>query len=347
MPTISVDFAVSALFVFLLGLFGIAAALLYYRATVPRVSTGLRRVLIVLRAAAFTLILILLTQPLFRLSFTSLEPPALAVLTDNSASMRITDAGGSRSEVLRSALRSEVLARIGRHADLRYYTFGLNLRNSGEMPHDTLPLDEEATNFSAALQALARERVQHHLDAAVILTDGTPTLGRNPLYDAGAPGIPLYTVGIGDTTEPRDLLVVRTIANRLVYSDVATPVSVVLKSSGLPGRTVAVHLREGNTELAQTTLRLEEGTREYEVILNYTPHGEGTVRYTVQADVLRLFLGVENVRNFERVFLRAEVLARPAVERVGREAEALPALSLKRPPGGPAPGRPARPASRP
>ncbi len=298
MPTITVDFAVSALTVLLLALAGMAAALWFYRATVPQVSKRLRYLLTALRGIAFTLILILLAQPLLRLSFTSVEPPVLAVLVDNSASMRITDTGGSRAEALQTALRSNVFPRIARHTDLRFYTFGLNLRPWAHAPHDTLPLDEQATDFSTTLQALARERVQHPINAALLLTDGAPTLGRNPIYDAEALGLPLYTVGIGDTAEPRDLLIVRTITNQLVYSDVSTPVTVVLKSSGLADRTVAIHLRQGNTELAQSSLRLEGGTREYEVTLNYTPHGEGTLRYTVQADALPEELTPANNRAF-------------------------------------------------
>lgn len=298
MPTVTVDFAVSALIVLLLACLGLAAALWFYRATVPQVPSRLRYLLTALRALAFTLILILLAQPLLRLSFTSVTPPVLAVLADNSTSMRITDARGSRADALQTALRSDAFPRIARHADLRFYTFGLKLQPWTHTPHDTLRLDEQATDFSTALQALARERVQHHINAAILLTDGAPTLGRNPLYDAEALGLPLYTVGIGDTTEPRDLLIVRTITNQLVYSDVSSPVTVVLKSSGLAGRTVAIHLRQGNTELAQSSLHLEEGAREYEVTLNYTPHGEGTFRYTVQADTLPEELTPANNRAF-------------------------------------------------
>lgn len=298
MPTITVDFALSALIVLLLALAGIAGALWFYRATVPQVSNRLRYILTALRGIAFTLVLILLAQPLLRLSFTSVQPPVLAVLTDNSASMRITDTRGSRAEALRTALRSNVFPRIARHADIRFYTFGLNLRPWDRAPHDTLPLDEQATDFSATLQSLARERLQHPMNAALLLTDGEPTLGRNPLYDAEALGLPLYTVGIGDTTEPRDLQIVRTITNQLVYSDVSTPVTVILKSSGLADRTVAIHLRQGNTELSQSSLRLEGGTREYEITLNYTPHGEGTFRYTVQADALPEELTPANNRAF-------------------------------------------------
>jgi hypothetical protein len=299
MPAIHIDFGAPALLVFLLACAGIAAAIWYYRTTTPRVSRRLRILLLTLRGTALTLLLVLLTQPLVHLSFTTVEPPTLAVLVDNSTSMRVIDKQGSRADALFAALRSNVFPRIAKRADVRLYTFGTTLLPSANaFFEDTLPLNEEATNFSVALQALAREHQQHHIDAAILLTDGTPTLGRNPLYDAEVLPMPLYTVGIGDTTEPRDLAIVRTMTNQLVYSDVLTPVNVVLRSSGLPDRTVGIHLRQGNTELAQATLQLSPGTREYEVSLDYTPHGEGAVRYTVQADILPGELTSANNRTF-------------------------------------------------
>jgi hypothetical protein len=286
MPGINLNFDVSALIVLLLTSAGIAAAIWYYRATLPQVSARFRLLLIALRGLAVSLILILLAGPLLRLSFTSVEPPVLALLIDNSSSMRVADQHGNRADALRTLLRSDTFARIGKHAVLRPFTFGVHLTESADALRDTLPLNEEATNFSAALEALAREREQHHIDAALLVTDGTPTLGRNPVYDAAGLGIPLYAVGIGDTTEPRDLVVVRAIANRLVYSDVPTPVDVVLKSSGLENRRVTIRLRHGNDQLTQTTLLLEPGTREYQVALTYTPRGEGSQQYVVTADVL-------------------------------------------------------------
>ncbi len=254
--------------------------------------------LILLRGAAFTTALLLVTQPLVRLSFTSVEMPVLALLADNSTSMRIADRGGNRADVLRALLRSDTFRHITNSATLRPYTFGVNLTPAPDALRDTLPLNEEATNFSAALQSLAREREQHRVSAALLLTDGTPTLGRNPLYDAASLGIPLYAVGIGDTTEPRDLVLLRTNANQLVYSDTPTPVDVTLKSSGLEHRPVEVRLRQGNTELARSTLLLEPGTHEYHLTLTYTPRGEGPQRYTVQADVLPEELTGENNRAF-------------------------------------------------
>lgn len=286
MPGIRFDFAVPTALVFLALLAGTSAALWYYRSTIPPVSRRIRLLLTALRAVSFTSILLLLGQPLLQLVYTSTESPSLAVLIDNSASMRVADRAGSRAEKLRTFLRSHSLKDVARKATLGYYTFGLGLRSIPDPGSDTLSLNEEATNFSSALQALAREKETRHIDAALLITDGSPSLGRNPVYDAEAAGIPLYTVGIGDTTESRDLLVTKVVANQLVYSDIESPVDVTLKSSGYGGERVQVRLLQGATELARQLVTLEAGTREYTVTLRYLPHGEGSLRYTVLADVL-------------------------------------------------------------
>jgi hypothetical protein len=211
--------------------------------------------------------------------------------------MRVADRTGSRAAELRTFLRSPSLKDLARKATLRFYTFGLGLQPIPDPGDDTLSLNEEATNFSSALQALAHEKESRHTDAALLITDGSPSLGRNPVYDADATGIPLYTVGIGDTSEPRDLIVTRVVANQLVYSDIESPVDVTLKSSGYGGERVQIRLLQGTTELARQLVTLEAGTREYTVTLRYLPHGEGSVRYTVQADVLPDELTPENNRS--------------------------------------------------
>jgi hypothetical protein len=286
MPGIRFDFAVPAALVVLAFLVGTATALWYYRSTVPPVSRRIRFLLTALRTASFTSLLLLLGQPVLRLMYTSTEPPSLAVLIDNSTSMRVADRTGSRADKLRTFLRSPFLKDVARKATLHYYTFGLGLHPIPDPENDTLSLSEEATNFSSALQALAHEKESRHIDAALLITDGSPSLGRNPVYDAEAVGLPLYTVGIGDTTEPRDLLITRVVANQLVYSDVESPVDVTLKSSGYGGERIQVRLLQGTTELARQPVTLQAGTREYTVTLHYVPHGEGAVRFTVQSDVL-------------------------------------------------------------
>jgi hypothetical protein len=75
----------------------------------------------------------------------------------------------------------------------------------------------DATDISQALRwANARSR-EENIRAVVMVTDGNFTTGNNPLYDAEQMGLPLYIVGVGDTTEPKDIAVQPIVTNEYGY----------------------------------------------------------------------------------------------------------------------------------
>ena len=297
MPTIRFDFALPPFAVALLACIGIAAAIWFYRFTVPVVSRRLRFFLGFLRAAALALILLLLAQPVLRVTRVSSLRPALAVLLDNSASMRIADAGVRRGDLLRRVVADPVLRRIEERADLRFYAFGTQLLRlpGGE---DSLDFGEEGTNLSEALQEIARRKVEDPLNALLIVSDGMATLGRNPQYDADAPAVPLFTVAIGETTETRDIAIGRITANRVAYEGLPTPVDVTVRSSGIrAGEKILVTLSEGGRELAQEVLTPGAAPEERRITLMYVPTDAGIRRYAIRADVLSGEQTAENNRS--------------------------------------------------
>jgi len=282
MPDIRLDVAVPAIIVILAALLAGALALWSYHSTLPAVSSARRFLLMFLRGTALFLILLVLLEPVLHLSSSTTELPRIAVLIDNSKSMRIVDRAGARSVILDSLLQADGLRILGRKASLRFYTFGVGLRPFDPAVHDSLLFSEEGTDLSAAFRSLQRERAVHHLDAILLLSDGTYTLGQSPLYEAEELGLPLFTVGIGDSAEQKDLLVTGVLANSTAFSGTPTPVDVRIRSSGFSNETTVVRLLEGAREIARAGLRLESGTREYSVPLTYTPLDEGRIRYTAE-----------------------------------------------------------------
>lgn len=298
MPHIELGFTISAFVVVLLLLAAVALSAFIYRHTVPPVSRAKRFTLIALRSAALFLLLLLLFEPLLRLVFVSRQRPSIAILIDNSKSMGISDRTGDRKMELHRLMSSPSLRALGTSADLRLYTFGARVRQATSLD-DSLSLDEDATDISAPLRALAVDKEQTNIHAAVLLSDGSYNIGQNPLYQADQAGIPVYTIGIGDSTEQKDVLITRVVANDLVYSETQVPVDVTIKSSGYSGNRVEVTLGEGTKELDRKVISLESGTREYPVRLTYTAEGEGTKKYSVRVSSLP---GELTTRNNTRSF---------------------------------------------
>lgn len=298
-PSIDISFAAPAVFVIIL-VFGAALlSFVFYRFTLPAVPPGRRFLLSTLRGAALALLLTLFCEPLLRLAFVTRHPPVIAVLADNSQSMTITDRSGDRAGIMRNLLRKEIPSVMPRGVLPLYATFGAVSSPFSSLPPDTLPFNEEVTDIAAALRGLAQERESSNVRAALFLTDGTFTIGENPVHEAGRSGIPIFTVGIGDTSEQKDVLVSRVAANDIVYAGSAVPVDVSIKSSGLSGERVEVTLQEGPRVLDRKPVVLPAGTAETSVTLAYTPGAEGTRRYSVRVSPIAGELtGANNHREF-------------------------------------------------
>ncbi len=314
MPRIELGFAVTAGTALLLTALAFGAAWITYRFTVPPVSRRLRLLLVLMRGSALSLILLLLCEPVLRLVATTVEPPGVAVLIDNSRSMSIRDRSGDRGAVLTALVRDGALERLTGGAARFVATFGVTTSAFASSPPDSLPLTEEATDLAGALRTAGEERERHNLRAVVLLTDGAYTLGQNPLHEAERLGLPLFPVAIGDSTEQQDILITTVVSNDLVYADTEVPVDVTVKSSGYAGKRVDVVLQQEGRELARSMLTVEAGTHEYPVRLAYVPRGEGMQKFSVRVSALEGELTAANNRRafFARVLrsrLRVLLLA--------------------------------------
>lgn len=314
MPSIHLGFNIVTALVLLLVVIACAVAMFFYRSTVPPIPRWKRLLLTALRATSLSLVLLLLFEPLLRLTVSSTQLPVLAVLVDNSKSMRIKDKTGDRKSVLSATLQDRALNQATQNADVKIFTFGTKLREAPSQLSDSLALDEEATDISAALRTLAGQKESGNIRAVLLLGDGSYNLGQNPIYEAEQLGIPIYAVGIGDSSEQKDILIAKVSTNDLVYNETEVPVDVTIKSSGFTGERVEVTLLDGAKELNRSQVVLQEGTREYPVHMMYTPEGEGTKKYSVRVSSLRGELTADNNRKtfFARVLkskLRVLIIA--------------------------------------
>src|SRR5208337_3137782 len=119
-----------------------------------------------------------------------------------------------------------------------------------------------------------------------LVTDGVFTAGKNPLYVAEALGIPVHTIGVGDTAEQKDVLVDRVVANSLAYAEEKVPVEATIRSNGYQNQRVEVTIREGTKVLDRALLTLGGDGFVSTVHLDVVPAEEGTRRYIVEVSHL-------------------------------------------------------------
>lgn len=196
-----------------------------------RESLSLRAKLLLgsLRFFALLVLLLVLFRPVFVQRNETSEPAEVLVLIDDSASMRRVDAyagdGAGRSKLdalaggnLRTASRLD-LARAGYDRELgpllerggyqvRTYRFDSDLAPLAEM--GDLDGRGHSTHLGDALSRAVGSVRGRHVTDVVVFSDGRNTGGGSPLdaaRSAGAAGLPVHTVLVGDTRPERNVLV--------------------------------------------------------------------------------------------------------------------------------------------
>jgi hypothetical protein len=231
------------------------------------------------------LLLLALCEPVVRVLSVIRHPPVAVVLLDNSASMAIVDRNGDRAAIMADLMHHTIPASLPASMIPLYIPFGARSAPALDRPPDSLDHREELTDIAGALRALGPEQWRGNLAAVILVTDGVSTIGESPVHQATAPGVPVFTVGVGDTAEQRDVLIARVAANELVYAGTTVPVDVFIRGPGYADRRVEVSLTEGNTILARAGVTLPAGG-ELPVQLVYTPESEGTHLYALKVSAL-------------------------------------------------------------
>ena len=254
-------------------------AVLAYSRTTEAVTLKMRILLGLLRAAALLLIAIALIGTSASIRFMQSVKPVVGVMVDDSRSMAVTDAAGSRTAARDVALASLKSSLAGR-CDLRMLTTG------------DAPLTAKAKELFTAADTASAE-------AFVLLTDGREpglaTTAGDAIGSGGldafagiAPG-PIYAIGIGSTDPPKDAAVLRVSPREFIYEKDDALVRATIRLSGVGKTAVTVAIEdESGKAVASKDVEAEEGVgdRVADVLLTFRPQDAGLKRYTLRiADV--------------------------------------------------------------
>ncbi len=281
----NLSFQTSPFFVVLSFVFAAAVSFFIYRYTIPHVSNSKRYVLIGLRTLALLFILFAIFESQFSFRSSTEKLPPFAMLVDNSLSMSQTDRTGNKQEILRNILKSPSFHTLTTRtsAQLSEFSYAVSPLNP-----ESLLINGGVTNISSALEQ-AQETSPLPLKGILLITDGNYNAGTNPLYVAEKLSVPLYVVGVGDTTEQKDILVSKLLVNTVGYIGTPLPVDAMVKTNGVMSSFVFVSLFEGKKKISEQRLQISSpngGIAEFPVQFSYTPTSEGIKKLIVSVSTL-------------------------------------------------------------
>lgn len=221
----------------------------------------------------------------------------------------------SRAEALDRILkRPEVnfVGKLGQRHQVKAYGFGSDIRSLGgevagtQAPEPSAsakaaaakggepkaalnkpdPALAEATKLGEALDRTLSDLAGQPAAGIVLFTDGAHNLGEDPVAvarKAAARGVPIYTVGLGESQPPRDVSITSMLVDDVVRKGDEVTVSVALKQRGYDGHALPLTLRQDGRVLSQTSLRFKPGSNRQEATLRFTPMIPG--QYTLSVAV--------------------------------------------------------------
>src|SRR5215813_4719949 len=208
--------------------------------------------LVALRALTFTALAFIFLRPVLNISTVLPQESYLAVVIDNSESMKIKDDGQiSRAEQLQKQFETtNFFKRLGDKFKVRTYRFD-NAAERIDRP-DQVTFEGKRTRLEAATDLLHQELGTVPLSGVVLITDGVDNASKQwteSLSKLEARHIPFYTVGVGSENITRDAEVVKVSAPRTSLKESTAVVYVSYRSHGFKGRKSNLYVRENGVLL--------------------------------------------------------------------------------------------------
>ncbi len=223
--------------------------LLYFRS---RESSELPKnqvsVLIILRFLSFFLIAFLLLSPFIRNLKKITQKPVIITAWDNSAS--ITSLKDSATIIKETEqLRENISNELGAEYALSNYSFGV--KTEQDKPLD---FSEKKSDYSNLLSSINDNHFNENIGALIVVGDGIYNAGRNPVNLTDNISFPIYTIGLGDTTEIADARIENIRVNRTAFSGNQFPAEADIHISKLKGIPLKLSIKQDKKEIQSTVI---------------------------------------------------------------------------------------------
>jgi uncharacterized membrane protein len=250
-----------------------------------RLATQWRAALIVLRASLLALIFICLMRPVIVVPAIIPQSSYVAVMMDDSSSMKLGDEdGGTRLDAVRALMgaNAQFLHHLSDKFKVRAFRFSDSAARV-ESAHDLLG-EGAGTNIQGALDQALRDSAGLPVSGIVLFSDGANNVEAGSstfattLNNLRSRGLRVFTVGLGASSLEGDVELVRATGPRRVLRGSPVMAELLIQASGRQG-SVDVEITEDNHPLRTQPVPLQ-GDSTTVARVSFTPLAPGLHRYS-------------------------------------------------------------------
>jgi hypothetical protein len=252
-----------------------------YRYTIPQIDRYKKALLVALRALALLVLCFILFEPILNLGKKVILEPYNLVFIDNSRSLQIED-GTNRVQMVKKILND--LSANASEANLSFYEFGHSVRDINADSLGNMNFSDGVTNLQEVFNYLRRS--DKNIASVTLITDGVITSGSSPYYDAVNLGIAVFAVGIGDTSQKKDVELKKVLHNDFLYAETPTRIIASVHNKGFAGEQVTATLYEDNNFISRQSVILSASGIQ-NISFDYTAQSSGEKKLSIQLSTLR------------------------------------------------------------
>jgi hypothetical protein len=182
------------------------ATVLYFRVKNPWTKL-INRLLFAGRAILVFFLCFLLLGPIIRQIQNFLDKPLFVIVQDNSVSVKES----VDSLVLKNI--EQGLAETKAQLISKGYDVKLTTLNGDEI--SSFSFGSETSDLQGALKKITNRYEGSNISGVILLSDGIYNTGLSPVYSSY--NFPVYTLGVGDTTQRADVAIRNVAYNKIAY----------------------------------------------------------------------------------------------------------------------------------
>ncbi len=229
----SIIFESSPAYIVICALLGGGFAFLLYRSSHPWTKTW-NRILFGIRAVLAFFLMFLLLGPIVKQVNNLFEKPVFVVVYDNSISVK---------ETVDSAKIRDLVGKITQTASmLREKGYDVKVTDLHGVEIERPDFVAHVSDLGGALKKITNRFESNQIGGVILASDGIYNEGISPLY--ATYNFPIYSVGVGDTTQRMDVMIKDVAYNKIVYQGNKFPLRVEVMAKNLGSQNITVSLSQ-------------------------------------------------------------------------------------------------------
>jgi len=228
-----------------------------------------RQVLVTLRSLALTLVSILILAPVFQLYQNYKKKPLIIIATDNSESL-----SGFQKTYEETVNKVKQGLKDYR---LEQWTFGQTAKKNS-----TPDFTEVQSNYTELFRSIQNTHLPSAVSAMVLVGDGIFNTGTDPVFSSRTVNYPVYTIGIGDTTQQIDAAILKVQHNQTAFLDNYFPIEVDLSFKNLAKQDAELKVLQGNDLVEQRHITIDNSDFFQQEQIRLKAENVGILNYRVE-----------------------------------------------------------------